>query len=92
MRRAVWFALGAAVAVVIVVKGAQLLRRATPEGVREQVADASADLGQRATTFVRTLTSAMAEREAELRSALGIDGADAAERPAAAAPARRAAS
>jgi hypothetical protein len=91
MRRAVWFALGAAVAVVIVVKGAQLLRRATPEGVREQVADASADLGQRATTFVRTLTSAMAEREAELRSALGIDGADAPERPVAA-PARRASS
>ena len=92
MRRAVWFALGAAVAVVVVIKGAQLLRRATPEGVREQVAGASADLGQRATTFVRTLTSAMAEREAELRSALGIDGADAAERPAAAASARRAAS
>lgn len=91
MRRAVWFALGAAVAVVVVVKGAQLLRKATPEGVREQVADASADLGQRATTFVRTLTSAMAERETELRAALGIDGADATERPAAA-PARRAAS
>ncbi len=91
MRRAVWFALGAAVAVVVVVKGAQLLRKATPEGVREQVADASADLGQRATTFVRTLTSAMAERETELRAALGIDGADAMERPAAA-PARRAAS
>jgi hypothetical protein len=91
MRRAVWFALGAAVAVVVVVKGAQLLRKATPEGVREQVADASADLGQRATTFVRTLTSAMAERETELRSALGIDGDAATERPAAA-PARRAAS
>lgn len=91
MRRAMWFALGAAVAVVVVVKGAQLLRRATPEGVREQVADASADLGQRATTFVKTLTSAMAERETELRSALGIDGADATERPAAA-HARRAAS
>ena len=91
MRRAVWFALGAAVAVVVVVKGAQLLRKATPEGVREQVADASADLGQKATTFVRTLTSAMAERETELRAALGIDGAEATERPAAA-PARRAAS
>jgi hypothetical protein len=91
MRRAVWFALGAAVAVVVVVKGAQLLRRATPEGVREKVAEASADFGQRATLFVRTLTTSMAEREAELRSALGIDGADAAERPAAA-PARRATS
>ncbi len=91
MRRAVWFALGAAVAVVVVVKGAQLLRRATPEGVREQVADVSADLGERATTFVKTLTTAMAERETELRAALGIDGADAPERPAAA-PARRAAS
>ncbi|HSN12229.1 MAG TPA: hypothetical protein VLS51_09000 [Propionibacteriaceae bacterium] len=91
MRRAVWFALGAAVAVVVVVKGAQLLRKATPEGVREQVADASADLGQKTTTFVRTLTSAMAERETELRAALGIDGAEATERPAAA-PARRAAS
>ncbi|HET7724542.1 MAG TPA: DUF6167 family protein [Propionibacteriaceae bacterium] len=91
MRRAVWFALGAAVAVVVVVKGAQLLRKATPDGVREQVAEASADLGQKATTFVRTLTTAMAERETELRAALGIDGADATERPAAA-PARRAAS
>jgi hypothetical protein len=91
MRRVVWFALGAAVAVVVVVKGAQLLRKATPEGVREQVADASADFGQRATTFVKTLTSAMAERETELRAALGIDGADASERPAAA-YARRAAS
>jgi len=91
MRRVVWFALGATVAVVVVWKGSQLLRRATPEGMREQVAEASADLGQRATTFVRTLTSAMAEREAELRSALGIDDAEAMERPAAA-PARRAAS
>ena len=91
MRRVVWFALGAAVAVVVVVKGAQLLRRATPEGVREQVSEASADFGQRASTFVRTLTTSMAEREAELRSALGIDGAEAAERPAAA-PARRASS
>ncbi|MBI4899876.1 MAG: hypothetical protein HY829_05300 [Actinobacteria bacterium] len=92
MRRVVWFTLGAAVAVVVVIKGAQLLRRATPEGVREQVADVSADLGQRATTFMATLTSAMAERETELRAALGIDGAEAAERPVAAAPARRAAS
>jgi hypothetical protein len=59
--------------------------------VREQVADVSADLGQRASTFMATLTSAMAERETELRTALGIDGAEAMERPVAA-PARRAAS
>ncbi len=91
MRRAVWFAVGAAVAVVVVVQGARLLRKVTPAGVQEQVADVSADLGARATTFVRTLTSAMAERETELREALGISDADATERLAAA-PARRAAS
>lgn len=89
MRRAMWFALGAGVAVIVVVKGAQLMRKATPEGVREQVADVSADFGQRASTFVKTLTSAMAERETELLAALGIDGAQATERPVAA-PARRA--
>ena len=91
MRRVVWFAVGATVAVIVVVAGARLLRKATPAGVREQVNQTSADLGQRASTFVHTHTTAMAEREAELRDALGISDAEALERLAAA-PARRAAS
>lgn len=91
MRRVVWFAVGATVAVAVVVVGTRLWRKATPEGVREQVSQTSADLGQRASTFVHTFTTAMAEREAELRDALGISDAEATERLAAA-PARRAAS
>ncbi len=92
MRKVVWFALGAAVAVVVVLKGRELLRKTTPAGVREQVSEKSSDAMKAASAFVTTFRSAMTERESELRDALGITAAHEAAAPVrpAAAPARAA--
>lgn len=75
MRRTLWFAVGVAVTVVVVWQGQKLYRKFTPQGMQEQAADLSDDLGRRLRTFTTTLTEAMTERETELREALGISEA-----------------
>ncbi|HOB05986.1 MAG TPA: DUF6167 family protein [Propionibacteriaceae bacterium] len=72
MKRTLWFAAGVAVAVVVVWQGQKLYRKFTPQGMQEQAADLTDDLGKRFRTFTTTLTEAMNERETELREALGI--------------------
>lgn len=74
MRRVLWFALGATVAVVLVAKGRDVLRNATPAGVADRLKRAGADLAERAAEFVETLTEAMAEREDELKDAMEPEG------------------
>ncbi len=75
MRRGLWFAVGVAVTVVVVWQGQKLYRKFTPQGVQEQAADLSDEMGRRLRTFTTTLTEAMNERETELREALGITDA-----------------
>ena len=77
MKRVVWVAVGATVAVVVIVQGRKLLRKVTPEGVQEQAAAKANDLASRAGEFFSTLTSSMTEREAELREQLGVTDAPA---------------
>ncbi len=79
MKRVIWFTVGAAVAVVVVIKGQELLRKATPAGMQEQAAAKANDVAGQARSFFGTLTSAMSERETELRESLGLTEGAAAE-------------
>jgi hypothetical protein len=72
IRRFFWFALGAGVAVFVYVKIRESLRRATPQAVGQRVADQAAGFGASARDFTDRVRAAMAEREAEIRSELGL--------------------
>lgn len=72
MKRVLWFGLGVAVAAIVIYKGQQVMRKATPAGVQEQVSKAGAELADRISAFASTFTSAMAEKEAELSGELGL--------------------
>lgn len=67
-----WFALGAGLAIFVFVKIRESLRRARPEAVGQRVADGAAGLGASARDFTERVRAAMAEREAEIRTELGL--------------------
>ena len=73
-RRLVYIAFGAAVGVLVVHRATKAAKRFTPAGVQSSLAGSFAGL----TDAVRELTAemkvAMAEREQELRTVLGLDG------------------
>lgn len=73
MRRLFWLLIGAGLATFIMLRGKKLLKRFTPAGVAEQVerkgTEAATSLGEMYGTF----KTAMAQREAELRSELDIE-------------------
>ena len=72
--RIFWFLLGVGVAVWVIVKLRDSLRRARPEAVGQRVAASAAGVGATARDFTDRVRAAMAEREAELRDAFEIDG------------------
>ncbi|MFT3862197.1 DUF6167 family protein [Micropruina sp.] len=72
-RRLFWFAVGVGVTALLVVKGREIYERFTPKGVTEQVEKTARSAQARVTEFFDTLSSAMNEREAELREALSLD-------------------
>jgi hypothetical protein len=72
IRRLFWFALGAGVAVFVYVKIRDSLRRASPQAVGQRVADQAVGLGASARDFTDRVRAAMAEREAEIRTELGL--------------------
>ncbi|HLL61583.1 MAG TPA: DUF6167 family protein [Propionibacteriaceae bacterium] len=72
IRRFFWFALGAGVAVFVFVQIRNVLRQATPQAVGQRVADQAAGIGASARDFTDRVRAAMAEREAEIRSELGL--------------------
>ncbi|MFT4216634.1 MAG: DUF6167 family protein [Micropruina sp.] len=73
-RRLFWFAVGAGVTVWLVLKGREYYERFTPKGITEQVEKTAHDARGWVDDFLHTMTSAMDEREHELREALGLDG------------------
>ena len=73
-KRFFWFAIGVSIAVAVVWKGRELYEKLTPRGVAAQLDKARASLAAKAGDFVSTLNEARAEREAELREAIGIGG------------------
>lgn len=72
MRRLFWIALGAAAGVVVVRKVSQTAQAYTPEGVGRSVAKMADALRE----LAGTVREGMAEREAELRVALGAGDGD----------------
>lgn len=77
--RLLFFVLGTLLGVFVVLRLRDLLRRSTPDAVADKVGQARDGLGERVGEFAATFRTAMHEREAELRDALGMDeGTDAA--------------
>lgn len=70
MRRLFWVALGASAGVLLVRRLTRVARAWTPEGL----ADRAGGAGERLAGFIADVSAAAAEREAELREALGVDG------------------
>ena len=74
-RRLFWFAVGVGATVWLVVKGREYYERFTPKGITEQVEKSARNTRGWVDDFLHTMTTAMDEREHELREALGLDGA-----------------
>lgn len=72
MRRLFWIALGATAGVLIVRKLTKAADRLTPEGAAEQVSHAVTSMSQSIREFADDVRAGMAERDNELREALGI--------------------
>ena len=73
-RRLVYIAFGAAVGVLVVHRATQAAKRFTPAGVQSSVASSLGGLTEAIREFTAELRIAMAERESELRTTLGLDG------------------
>ena len=73
-RRLFYVALGATVGVLVVRKLTQAAQRVTPAGVQQSLTGALTGLTDAVRDFSVEVRAAMAEREVELRDALGLDG------------------
>jgi Family of unknown function (DUF6167) len=72
LRRLFWFALGAGVAIFVVMKIRAYLKQARPGAIGQRVADSTSGIGESARGFVDRVRAGMAERETELRETLGL--------------------
>jgi uncharacterized protein YdbL (DUF1318 family) len=70
VRRLFWVALGASAGVVVVRRLTRVANSWTPEGLAAR----AGGVGERLSGFLAEVSAAAAEREAELRQALGVDG------------------
>jgi Family of unknown function (DUF6167) len=73
VRRLFWLALGATVGVLVVRKVAKTAQAYSPSGVAEGLFSGLSDLGEGLREMAEAVREGMAERETELRYALGID-------------------
>jgi hypothetical protein len=73
-RRLFYIALGATAGVLIVRKLTSTAQKFTPAGMQTGIAGALGGLGDAIREFGTEVRAGMAEREAELRSGLGLDG------------------
>jgi hypothetical protein len=73
--RLFYIALGATAGVLIVRRLTRAAQQFTPEGVARNVSGAGGRVGEAVAAFVDEVRAGMADRESELRSALGIDAA-----------------
>jgi hypothetical protein len=73
-RRLVYIAFGAAVGVLVVHRASQAAKRFTPAGVQSSITDSLGGLTDAIRDFTAEMKVAMAEREEELRTSLGLDG------------------
>ena len=73
IRRVFWFTVGAGAAVFVVVKVRGVLQQATPQALGNRVSGSAAELTSSVRDFSERVRAAMAERETELRDALGLN-------------------
>jgi hypothetical protein len=74
VRRLFWVALGATAGIVVARRLTRAASRLTPDGAAGQVSGALGRLTQAVREFADDVRAGMAERDGELREALGIDG------------------
>jgi Family of unknown function (DUF6167) len=72
VRRMLWFVIGAGVAVFVLIKVRQYMKKASPEALGHRVAESASGVNESARGFVDRVRAGMAERETELREALGL--------------------
>ncbi|WP_093801855.1 DUF6167 family protein [Streptomyces sp. Wb2n-11] len=72
-RRTFWFTAGAAAGVWATTKVNRKLKQLTPESLAAQAADKAVEAGHRLKEFALDVKAGMAQREAELGEALGLD-------------------
>ena len=79
MKRVLWVGVGIGVGIFLVVKGRDLLKQFTPQGVQDRVqkvaSSTASSVGERLGAFIDVARAAMAEREVELRDTLGLSEA-----------------
>lgn len=77
MRRVVWFSLGVAVTVVVVVRGKRMVARYLPAALVDQATEVATDAVDRSARFARDFRTefvrAFADRESELMAGLLAD-------------------
>ena len=73
-RRLVYIAFGAAAGILVVHRATQAAKRFTPAGVQDSMTGAFSGLADSIRELTAELRIAMAEREEELRTVLGLDG------------------
>jgi hypothetical protein len=71
-RRLFWFAIGAGVAVFVIMKIRAYVKQARPEAIGHRVAESASGISESARGFVDRVRAGMAERETELRETLGL--------------------
>ncbi|MEU8957042.1 DUF6167 family protein [Streptomyces sp. NPDC048518] len=81
-RRTFWFTAGAAAGVWATTKVNRKLKQLTPESLAAQAANKAIETGHRLKDFALDIRDGMAEREAELGEALGLQDHPDAELPA----------
>ncbi len=74
--RVFWIALGGAAGVLAWRRAQQAAHAVTPAGIADRAGATADSLGERARGFWATTRAYAAEREAELRAALGLDVPD----------------
>lgn len=76
MRRVFWIALGATAGVLVVRRASRLAHRFTPAGMVDGVSEAGGRAQSALADFGASVSMHAADREAELRVALGLDRVD----------------
>ncbi|MET9347465.1 DUF6167 family protein [Streptomyces termitum] len=74
-RRTFWFTAGAAAGVWATTKVHRKIQQLTPESLAAQAANKAVEAGHRLKDFALDVRAGMAQREAELGEALGLDAA-----------------
>jgi hypothetical protein len=74
MKRLFWLALGVTLGVLIMRKLSKAAAKLTPSGMAQSIAAGLGELADSLRDLAADVKEAMAEREAELRESVGMDG------------------